>query len=117
MNEEEIIYQHLDDIPRVVPEHDKVLREDYAVLNQRYFENSLPRLSTRFVCLFQKLPGDHAGMYVSPARAEQMSTHEVTVAPGIRINSKLRNFTPHVSRVAQSLAFQRLCGFSSIQSA
>lgn len=96
MNEEQIIYQHLDDIPRVVPDYDKLLQSDYAIFNERHFQNSLPVLSECFICVFQQMPGDNAGMYISPDRAERMSTDETPIRPGIRINSKFKGFTPHV---------------------
>lgn len=96
MSEEEIIYRHLDDVPRVVPDYDKLLREDYAIFNERHFGGCLPRLSATFVCLYQKLPGDDAGAYICPERARKMSSGGTGVTPGIRINSKLMEFTPHV---------------------
>lgn len=96
MNEEEIIYQHLDNLPRVVRDPGKQLREDYAIYNETYFNNSLPLLSGSFVCAFQEMPGDNPGMYISSDRAEKMSTKETTIRPGIRINSKLKDFTSHV---------------------
>jgi hypothetical protein len=96
MSEEEIIYRHLDDIPRVVPDYDKLLREDYAIFNEKHFQNFLPGLSERFTCEFQQMPGDNAGMYINPDLAERMSTNETPIRPGIRINSKLKEFTPHV---------------------
>jgi hypothetical protein len=96
MNEEEIINQHLDNVPRVVSDTSKQLREDYAIFNQTHFQNSLPHLSESFICVFQEMRGDNAGMYISPDRAEKMSTKENAIRPGIRINSKLKDFTPHV---------------------
>src|SRR5690348_2480844 len=96
MREEEIIYGHLDDIPRVVPDYDKLLREDYAIFNEKHFQNVLPVLSECYICVFQQMPGDNAGMYISPDRAERMSTNETAIRPGIRINSKLKEFTSHV---------------------
>jgi hypothetical protein len=96
MNEEEIIYQHLDNVPHVVRDPGKQLREDYGIFNEEYFQKSLPHLSESFICVFQEMPGDDAGVYISPDRAEKMSTNQIAVRPGIRINSKLKDFTPHV---------------------
>jgi len=40
MNEEEIIYQYLDNVPRVVSDPSKKLREDYGVFNKEYFRGA-----------------------------------------------------------------------------
>ena len=81
---------------RVVSDASRQLQEDYEIFNEKYFQKSLPNLSGSFICVFQKMPGDNAGMYISPDLAEKMSTKETTIRPGIRINSKLKEFTPHV---------------------
>ena len=96
MTEEEIIYQHLDNVPRVVSDPSKRLWEDYGVFNKEYFQASLPHLSESFICVFQNMPRDDAGAYICPDRAAKWSTKETAVRPGIRINSKLKDFTPHV---------------------
>ncbi len=96
MNEEQIIYQRLDDVPRLVSDPDKQLREDYAIFNEKYFQDCLPLLSGSFTCVFQEMPGDNTGIYISPEKAEKMSTMETRIRPGIRINSRLKDFTPHV---------------------
>lgn len=96
MTEEEIIYQHLDNEPRFVSDASKRLREDYEVFNKEYFRASLQHLSESFICVFQDMPGDIAGAYICPDRAAKWSTKEAPVRPGIRINSKLKDFTPHV---------------------
>ena len=95
MNEEEIIYETLDNVPRVVLDWDKQLENDYTQYNLDYFKNLSPQLSDSFVCVFQKMPVDNAGMYISATRAEQMSKNGTAIRPGIRINSKFREFTSH----------------------
>ena len=99
MTEEEIIYQYLDNVPRVVSDPSKKLRDDYGVLNKKYFQASLPDLSESFICVFQVMPGDIAGACITSDRAEKFSTKERRIRPGIRINSKLKDFTPH-ARIA-----------------
>ncbi len=96
MTEEEIIYQYLDNMPRVVSDPGKKLREDYRVFNKEYFRASLPDLSEFFICVFQDMPGDDAGAYIPPDVAVKLSTNETPIRPGIRINSRLKQFTPHV---------------------
>ena len=98
-NEEEIIYQYLDNVPRVVSDPSKKLREGYGVFNKKYFRAFLPHLSEFFICVFQDMPGDDAGPYIPPDLAVKLSTNETRVRPGIRINCKLKDFTPHVQIV------------------
>ena len=70
------------------------LSDCYQLFRKKYFANSVPELSTSFVCRFQKLPYDLAGITLLGEDATKRNVTE-----GIRINEKLREF-PNEAKVA-----------------
>jgi hypothetical protein len=70
------------------------LSDCYQLFKVKYFGSSVPELSAAFVCVFQKLPYDIAGITLLGEDAAKRSATE-----GIRINEKLREF-PAEAKVA-----------------
>jgi len=94
--EQKYVYEWIDDLPTFVPDWSKELPAMYQSLNASWFENALPPLSETFVCEFQDMPRESAGIYIGANHAKQLSRNGVTVRVGIRINSKLQCLKDHV---------------------
>jgi len=95
-DEQKLIYEWIGMTPVIVPDWDRLLPEMYDSFNAAYFNNSLPSLSSTFVCEFCEMPREAAGIFLDADRAARRSTDSVKVKPGIRINSKLKELTDHV---------------------
>jgi hypothetical protein len=94
--EQQLIYNSIDDLPTLVPDWGKKLPEFYNCLNKDWFQSNLPALSDVFVCEFCDMPNETAGIFIDTNRAAKLSKPEVAVRPGIRINSKLQCLGDHV---------------------
>jgi hypothetical protein len=66
----------------------------YKSFKDRFFGSSIPDLSDQFVCVFQKLPFDTAGITLLSEDAAKLKVRQ-----GIRINEKLWVF-PSEAKVA-----------------
>ena len=97
--EQRIISDWLGNRPVIVPNWDKRLPDLYNEFNAEWFNNSLPPLSAEFVCEFCEMPRESAGIFIDAARAKTISTADITVRPGIRINSGLQLLSSHVKIV------------------
>jgi len=96
--EEYLIYNYVDDtingerircgvpLPMDLPYY-------YKSFKDRFFGSSIPNLSDQFVCAFQKLPFDIAGITLLSQDAAKIG---IGVRQGIRINEKLREFPSEV---------------------
>jgi hypothetical protein len=94
--EQQLIYDWIGTLLVVVPNWDKRLPEMYDSLNKSFFSNSLPPISSDFVCEFCEMPRETGGIYLDAKRAAALSKDGVNVRPGIRINANLRCLTDHV---------------------
>ncbi len=94
--EQQLIHNSIDNLPTPVPNWGKKLPELYNCFNKKWFQYTLPTLSDAFVCEFCDLPNETAGICIDSNRAASLSTNQVVVRPGIRINSRLQCLTDHV---------------------
>src|SRR5258708_26661053 len=68
----------------------------YEEVNMKWFDGTLPELTDDFVCELCDMPRDSAGIFIDAETAEMRSTPDITIRPGIRINSALRVLRDHV---------------------
>ena len=94
--EHRLIFNWIGSLPVLVPNWEKRLPALYDELNFKHFQGTLPTLCPDFVCEFCDMPQDSAGIYISPENAALQSTKDVTIRPGIRINSALQVLRDHV---------------------
>jgi hypothetical protein len=94
--EEKCVYEWIDNLPTPVPDWRKELPAIYQSFNATWFKNALPALSDTFVCEFQDMPRESAGIYIGVDDATKLSSNGVTVRAGIRINSRLECLSDHV---------------------
>jgi hypothetical protein len=95
-DEQRLISDWVGTLPVVVFDWDNLLPRMYDSLNAKWFNGSLPPISSAFVCEFCDMPRETAGICIDPARAAKVSKDGVAVRPGIRINSKLQCMSDHV---------------------
>jgi hypothetical protein len=94
--EQQLIFDWIADLPVRVPNWEKRLPMMYEELNMKWFDGTLPELTDDFVCEFCDMPRDSAGIFIDAETAEMRSTPDITIRPGIRINSALRVLRDHV---------------------
>ena len=91
-----MIFDWIGNLPVIVPNWDKRLPALYNDLNAKWFNKSSPPLSGEFLCEFCDMPRESAGIFIDADRAKAISTADVEVRPGIRINSRLHHLSDHV---------------------
>src|SRR5882757_5842372 len=94
--EQQLIFDVISNVPTSIYDSSVLLHRMYESLNEKWFGSALPQLSETFICEFCGMPREAAGIFLDVNRAQQYSIDTVKIRPGMRINSKLQEWTDHV---------------------